>query len=82
MAKTTSINIIFDAEKLSALQIYLDEKGIVLEDELSSACEGLYQKIVPATVRNFINLRSGERKPDKKKPKSVPTPTENRSDGS
>lgn len=83
MGKNTSINILFDSEKLAALNIYLNEKGTTLEDEMSAACESLYQKTVPSTVRSFIDLRSGEGKTNtKKKPKPTAPNVSDGSDGS
>ena len=83
MGKNTSINILFDSEKLAALNIYLKEKGTTLEDEMSAACESLYQKTVPSTVRSFIDLRSGEGKPNTKKKTKLTVPNaSDRSDGS
>lgn len=57
--KTVTISISYDEEKLSALKLYLGQRGAQVEDELTSALEGLYSKNVPAGVREFINLRSG-----------------------
>lgn len=83
MGKKTSISILFDSEKLAALNIYLNEKGTTLENEMSAACEGLYQKTVPSMVRSFIDLRSGEGKPNtKKKPKPTDSNASDRSDAS
>lgn len=57
--KKTTINISYDEEKLSALKIYLDQKGSQVEDELTKELNTLYSKNVPANVREFIELRSG-----------------------
>lgn len=57
--KKTTINISCDEEKLSALKIYLEQKGSQVEDELIKELDTLYSKNVPANVREFIELRSG-----------------------
>lgn len=58
--KKTNVTISFDEEKLSALRLYMEQKDLQLEDELTKAVEGFYGKHVPANVREFIEMRSGE----------------------
>ena len=58
--KKTNVTISFDEEKLTALRLYMDQKDLQLEDELTKAMEGFYGKHVPAGVREFIEMRSGE----------------------
>lgn len=70
--KKTTINISYDEEKLSALKIYLEQKGSQVEDELIKELDTLYSKNVPANVREFIELRSGLGKPAEKKKKPKP----------
>lgn len=57
--KKTTIPISFDEEKAAALKLYLEQKGMKMEDELAKSVEALYMKTVPAGVRDFIDLRSG-----------------------
>lgn len=57
--KKTTIPISFDEEKTVALKLYLEQKGMKMEDELVKSVEALYMKTVPAGVRDFIELRSG-----------------------
>ena len=49
----------YDEEKLSALKLYLAQKQMQVEDELTKALDALYCKNVPAGVRDFFNLRAG-----------------------
>ncbi len=66
MKKTVAIQI--SAEKYSALMMYLEQKNLSLEDELSKQAEVIYQRVVPQNVREFIEMKSGEkadRKPQK-----------------
>ena len=57
--KKDSITIPYDEEKLAALRLYLEQKGLTVEQELVSAAESLYTKTVPNNVREFLDLRSG-----------------------
>lgn len=73
--KKTTITISFDEEKLSALKMYLAQKNMQAEHELEKALETLYTKTVPAGVREFIEMKSGNtpkpvEKPRKPKPSS------------
>ena len=79
--KKVTISISYDEEKLSALKLYLEQKGTQVEDELTNALEVMYSKNVPAGVRDFINMRSGTEpappKPKKPRPeKANPAPAE------
>ena len=42
--KKTSITISFDEEKLSALKMYLTQRGVQVESELERSLETLYTK--------------------------------------
>ena len=57
--KKTNVTISFDEEKLTALRLYMEQKDLQLEDELTKAMEGFYGKHVPSNVREFIEMRSG-----------------------
>lgn len=54
--KTTKLIISIHSEKLTATKLYLSQKGIAIEDELSKAVDLLYSKHVPVNVREFIEL--------------------------
>ena len=69
--KKVNITVAFDEEKLSALKMYLGQKNMTVEKELQKALDALYGKTVPAGVREFIALRSGEGIPTEKKKKNV-----------
>ena len=58
--KKATLTISYDEEKMTALKLYLEHKGTAVEDELTKALETLYTKSVPAGVREFLALRSGE----------------------
>ena len=57
--KTATITISYDEEKMNALKMYLEQKGVKTEDELAKALDTLYTKTVPAGAREFIDMRSG-----------------------
>ncbi len=69
--KKIAITVNFEEEKLSALKMYLGQKDSTVEDELEKSLETLYNKTVPAGVREFLSLKSGTAAPPKvKKPKT------------
>lgn len=57
--KKATITVNFDEEKAAALKRYLEQKGTSVETELAKSLETLFTKSVPAGVREFIALRSG-----------------------
>lgn len=72
-----SVNVSVEAEKLTALEMYLEQKNMKLSVELEKYSEQLYQKYVPSNVREFIELTAAKKAP--KKPKNTaPAENENR----
>lgn len=73
--KKATITISFDEEKLSALKMYLTQRGVQVESELERSLETLYTKTVPAGVREFIKMKSGNtpQSAPAKKPKPSPS---------
>ena len=74
--KKVEITLSFDEEKLSALKMYLTQRGVQVESELERSLEILYTKTVPAGVREFIEMKSGNTPkpaPTVKKPKPSPS---------
>lgn len=61
--KKISVSISYDEEKLSTLRLYLEQKGMQVDDELIKSLDTLYAKNVPAGVQEFLNLRSGNAEP-------------------
>ena len=61
---TTRIIINFDSEKLSAIQQFSEKDAQSVETQILEHIEKIYQKIVPAPVRQYIE----------NKPKSKPNP--------
>ena len=74
-----SITVSINSEKLSALEMYLEQKNMKLSVELEKYAEQLYQKYVPSNVREFIELTAAKKSP--KKPKNIaPAESENHSE--
>jgi len=58
--KKVTIQISFDAEKLKAIQKYMQKKDISLQSELDDALQKLYEKHVPPAVREYIESDAQE----------------------
>lgn len=56
----------YEEEKLLALRMYAEQKGVSIEEELAQAAEAMYQKIVPANVRAFVDMKVESQKSKKK----------------
>ena len=74
-----SVNVSVEAEKLTALEMYLGQKNLKLSEELEKYSEQLYQKYVPSNVREFIELTAAK-KPTKKSKNTAPAENENQSE--
>lgn len=66
--KQTNLSISFDEEKLTALKRYMGKKEMDLESEMADALAKLYEKYVPAPVREYID-ENAIQAPDAPKPK-------------
>ncbi|WP_312907015.1 DUF6103 family protein [Tissierella praeacuta] len=75
--KKDTVKVSFEAEKLRAINIYMEKKELDLEDELMDQLQKLYEKYVPANVREYIDEKQEEaimrRKPKKSAKKQVET---------
>lgn len=74
-----SVTVSVDAEKLTALEMYLGQKNLKLSEELEKFSEQLYQKYVPSNVREFIEL-TASKKPPRKVKRTAPAGFENQSE--
>ncbi len=77
MKKSVSISV--DEEKLSAIEMYLDQKNTNLAAELDKYIDQLYGKIVPQNVRDFIDMMSAK-KPARKSKNPAPDESEKQSE--
>ena len=53
-----SITVQIPEEKLSAIEMYLEQKNTTLATELDKPVEQIYAKVVPQNVREYIELTS------------------------
>lgn len=68
--KKSSISIMYDDEKMSAIKLYMSQRDLDFKEELEKSVDSLYAKYVPANVREFIDMKGSQVKPPKpKKPK-------------
>lgn len=51
-----SITVQIPEEKLSAIEMYLEQKNTTLVAELDKQVEQIYSKVVPQNVREYIEL--------------------------
>lgn len=56
--KKTTINLSYDEERLNALKLYLKQKDMNLDAELTKSLDALFNKTVPSGVREFISMKS------------------------
>ena len=79
--KNDTIVISLEAEKLRAIKKYMEKKEADLQAEMVDQLQKLYEKYVPANVREYIDEREDDEiKPEKpKKPAKVTTDIRNHS---
>ena len=63
MKKTITVSI--NEEKLSAIEMYLNQKDTTLAAELDKYVEQTYTKVVPQNVRDFIDMMT-DKKPERR----------------
>ena len=51
-----SITVQIPEEKLSAIEMYLEQRNTTLAAELDKQVEQIYSKVVPQNVREYIEL--------------------------
>ena len=77
MKRSVTVNV--NVEKLSAIEMYLEQKSTTLAAELDKYIEQLYSKVVPQNVRDFIDMMS-EKKPARKPKSSSPAEAKKQSE--
>ena len=70
--KKVSVTVQYDEEKLDTVKIFLEKKGLSLSDEIVKFIDGLYNKNVPAQVREFIELKRSSQKESAPKQNAKP----------
>ena len=53
--KQVNISVSFDEDKLKALNRYMSKRDLTVDAELTDALTKLYEKHVPAAVREYID---------------------------
>ena len=66
-----SLTVSVSEERLSAIEMYLEQKNTTLAAELDKYIDQLYLKTVPQNVRDFIDMMS-EKKPARKQKITAP----------
>ena len=66
MKKTISVQI--SEDKLSAIEMYLEQKNTTLAAEMDKYVEQLYGKVVPQVVRDYIEKMARQQKPRQRRP--------------
>ena len=70
--KTVSVTVQYDEEKLNTVKIFLEKKGLTLSEEIVKFIDGLYNKNVPAQVREFLELKRSSQKESAPKQNAKP----------
>lgn len=70
-----SVTLSVSEERLSAIEMYLEQKNTTLAAELDKYIDQLYLKTVPQNVRDFIDMMS-EKKPVRKQKITAPKKSE------
>lgn len=71
--KKDTISISLEAEKLRAIKKYMVKKEADLQDEMADQLQKLYEKYVPANVREYIDEREEEETTPEKPKKPAKT---------
>lgn len=62
-----TVTISLENEKILALKMYLAQKNLSLDDEITRFAEQLYGKVVPQNVRDFIDMTAKRQNVSKQK---------------
>lgn len=71
MMKKDTISISLESEKLRAIKKYMEKKEADLQKEMTDQLQKLYEKYVPANVREYIDEREEEENDAEKAKKPV-----------
>lgn len=55
--KKVTVTFQYDEEKYKAVKIYLEKKGKSLDDEIAGFVDALFTKHIPATVREYFEMK-------------------------
>ena len=77
--KKETIAISLEAEKLRAIKKYMEKKEADLQAEMADQLQKLYEKYVPANVREYIDEREEDEIAPEKTKKAIKTTAQPRS---
>ena len=77
MKKSVTVNV--NEKKLSAIEMYLEQKKTTLAADLEKYADQVYGKVVPQNVRDFIDMMSAK-KPARKPKNLAPDESEKQSE--
>ncbi len=77
--KKETIAISLEAEKLRAIKKYMEKKEADLQAEMADQLQKLYEKYVPANVREYIDEREEDEITPEKTKKTIKTTAQPRS---
>jgi hypothetical protein len=82
--KKATIQVSYDAEKLGAIRQYMAKKDTEFQSELEDFMQKLYEKHVPAPVRDYIENREPDEPEASRRPSRpvVPARPQNHAGGS
>ena len=72
--KKATVTIVFEQEKLRAVQFYMGKKETSLEAELDEFMDRLYEKFVPAQTREYIESMAEQEPAAPARPRRTPRP--------
>lgn len=70
--KKVSVTVQYNEEKVNTIKIFLEKKGLNISDEIVKFLDGLYNKNVPAQVREFLELKRSSQKESAPKQNAKP----------
>ncbi len=56
--KKVTVTVQYDEEKYKAVKMYLEKKGKNLDDEIAGYMDTLFTKHIPATVREYFDMKN------------------------
>lgn len=56
--KKVTVTFQYDEEKYKAVKMYLEKKGKSLDDEITGFIDTLFTKHIPATVREYFEMKN------------------------
>ena len=78
--KKANITIVFDEEKLDALEFSLKKEGSTVQTWLEQTLAQLYEQTVPQPLREYLDSRAAPaprpKRPPRPAPKERPVPSE------